>query len=43
MSRHRLLALNALSMLVANIVSKVIILFGMIFLFQYIDAGLEST
>ncbi len=43
MSRHRLLAFNALSMLVANIVSKVIILVGMIFMLQYFDAGLEST
>jgi len=43
MTRARLLALNALAMLVANIVSKFVLFVGSIFLFQYLDPGREST
>ena len=43
MTRGRLLALNALSMLVANIIAKVILFVGMVFLLQYLSPGLEST
>jgi len=43
MTRPRLLAFNALSMLVANIISKMVLFVGMVFLLQYLDAGLEST
>jgi len=43
MTRARLLALNALSLLVANILSKFVLFIGSIFLLQYFDAGLEST
>mgnify|MGYP000331552209 CR=1 FL=1 len=42
MSRTRYLALNALSMLIANIFSKIVLFIGMIFLLQYLDAGEES-
>ncbi|MFH1676806.1 MAG: hypothetical protein ABIC40_07245, partial [bacterium] len=43
MSRGRLLALNALSMLVANIVSKLVLFVGFIFLFQFLSPELESV
>jgi len=43
MTRARFLALNALSMLIANILSKFVLFIGSIFLLQFLDAGLEST
>jgi len=43
MSYVRLLAFNALSMLVANIISKLVLFVGIIFLTQFLDEGLEST
>jgi len=42
-TRGRLLALNALSMVVANIIAKAILFIGMVFLLQYLNQGLEST
>ncbi len=43
MTRARLLAFNALAMLVANIVSKFVLFIGAVYLLQFLDAGLEST
>jgi len=43
MTRPRLLALNALSMLVANIISKLVLFVGVVYLLQYLPAGLESV
>lgn len=43
MTRARFLALNALSMLLANILSKAVLFVGYVFLLQYLDASLEST
>ncbi len=43
MTRARLLAFNALCMLVANVISKFVLFVGSIFLLQFLDAGLEST
>ncbi len=42
MNRPRLLAFNALSMLAASIVSKIVLFLGYVYLLQYLDAGLES-
>jgi O-antigen/teichoic acid export membrane protein len=43
MPRARWLALNALFLLASNIVSKIILFAGSIFLFQYLDPNQEST
>jgi len=43
MTRARLLAFNALAMIVANIISKFVLFIGAVFLLQYLDANLEST
>lgn len=42
MTRARLLAFNALSMLLANIIAKFVLFIGSIYLLQFLDAGLES-
>ena len=43
MTRARLLAFNALSMLLANIIGKFVLFIGSIFLLQFLDTGLESV
>lgn len=43
MTRARLLAFNAVSMLVANIIAKFVLFIGLIYLLQFLDSGLESV
>ncbi|MCK4721484.1 hypothetical protein KAU08_12525, partial [bacterium] len=43
MTRARLLAFNAVSMLAANIIAKFVLFIGLIYLLQFLDSGLESV